>query len=149
MNKKYANEICFNWKYEGIYSFYNMTEDKEDLEEFMDPKKWNKIYAVLEENKLIGFYQYKIQNNYLYIGFGLRPDLTGQGLGKKYVLDGIHYLLKQKDYKDKIIRLNVAEFNKRAISLYTKIGFIIKREYLQRINNINHPFVMMEMTNNI
>lgn len=36
MNKEYAQEIAYNWKYDKSYSFYDMTADEEDLEEFID-----------------------------------------------------------------------------------------------------------------
>jgi len=37
MNKSYADEIAYKWKYKGKYYFYNMTDDPEDLEEFLNP----------------------------------------------------------------------------------------------------------------
>ena len=92
MNKKFAEEICYNWKYEGIFSFYNMTEDKEDLQGFLDTKNWNRYSAVLQENSLVGFFMFQIIDDAVFIGLGLKPDLTGKGYGKDFVLSGIDYL---------------------------------------------------------
>jgi len=36
MNDEYADEIVDNWHYDGIYSFYDMTADEEDLKIFTD-----------------------------------------------------------------------------------------------------------------
>lgn len=31
MKNDYSHEISYNWRYSGIYSFYDMTADEEDL----------------------------------------------------------------------------------------------------------------------
>ncbi|MGM0446139.1 MAG: GNAT family N-acetyltransferase [Bacillota bacterium] len=86
MNKEYADEIAYNWKYEDKYSFYDMTEDKEDLEEFLYPNKWKNTFAVLNNNdELVGFYSYYFKKEIMWIGFGLKPELTGKGLGERFV----------------------------------------------------------------
>lgn len=51
MNDDYAKEIAFEWKYSGVYSFYDMTADQEDLELFLDEKNWDKYFAVYSRNK--------------------------------------------------------------------------------------------------
>lgn len=58
MNKKYADEIAYTWKYDGMYSFYDMTEDEEDLNEFLNEQSWNEDYfAVLNyRDELVGFF---------------------------------------------------------------------------------------------
>jgi [ribosomal protein S18]-alanine N-acetyltransferase len=86
MTKEYAEGIAYNWKYEGEYSLYNMTEDEEDLQEFLNLKTWaDSVYAVLDEQEqLIGFFQYNVQKFELEIGLGLKPELTG--VGKNFVL---------------------------------------------------------------
>ncbi|MGH4120396.1 hypothetical protein [Clostridium sp.] len=40
MNKEYANEIAYDWKYNRIYSFYDMTADENDLMEFLNENSW-------------------------------------------------------------------------------------------------------------
>lgn len=145
MTKEYAEEIAYNWKYQGSYSFYNMTEDEEDLQEFLDPATWKySIYAVLDEKKqLIGFFQYNVKNFELVIGLGLKPELTGMGMGEDFVLSGIDFGINS--FKDKInsIVLSVASFNKRAIKVYQKLGFeTVKLEKIYTYGN-NYDFVTM------
>lgn len=144
MTKNHADEICFRWKYSGIYSFYNMTEDVEDLNEFLDPASWNHIYSVLETDELIGFYQYEKKEGFLFIGFGLRPDLTGKGLGENFVLSGMKFLSAELGIKPEMIRLSVASFNKRAVQLYSKIGFALVDEFVQKTNGGEYPFITMQ-----
>lgn len=62
----------------GIYSFYDMTADEDDLEEFLDPDMWENKFVVLNDfNKLCGFYSYYFKDKIMWIGFGLKPELTG------------------------------------------------------------------------
>lgn len=145
MNKEYADEIAYNWKYEDKYSFYDMTEDKEDLEEFLNPNKWENTYAVLNyNNKLVGFYSYYFKKDIMWIGFGLKPELTGKSLGEKFVQKGINYGLKVYKYDRDYIMLAVAEFNKRAINLYKKIGFNTVKKYDQKTNGGIYKFRSMK-----
>ncbi|WP_130807897.1 GNAT family N-acetyltransferase [Senegalia massiliensis] len=144
MNEKYANEISYNWKYKGDYSFYNMTADKEDLEEFLDSKQWKYKFAVLNKNKeLIGFYSYYFKNNIMWIGFGLKPEFTGQGYGPSFVISGIDFGVKHFNYIRDYLMLAVAKFNKRAIKTYQKIGFDIVEDYIQETNGEKYDFVKM------
>ncbi|MBU5437363.1 hypothetical protein KQI42_05040 [Tissierella sp. MSJ-40] len=86
MNKEYAYDIVYNWKYDGIYSFYNMTEDEDDLEEFLMPGTWGKDnFAVLDdERQLVGYYSYSFEDEIMWIGFGLKPELIGKGFGSEF-----------------------------------------------------------------
>jgi ribosomal-protein-alanine N-acetyltransferase len=143
MNEEYANEII-DWHYDGIYSFYDMTADKEDLEEFKNPDNWDSYFAVLnEEGELVGNYCYWFDNEILNIGFGIKPELTGKGLGQEFVLEGIKFLIDKLDYKEKYIELQVAEFNKRAIKVYERIGFEFVEEFMQKTNGGEYKFIRM------
>ena len=92
MNKEYAEEIAYQWKYRGIYSFYDITADEDDLEEFLDPDEWDNSFVVLNESEqLIGFYSYYFKEDIMWIGFGLKPTLTGKGYGAEFVKAGIKF----------------------------------------------------------
>ncbi len=150
MNKEYAEEIAYNWKYRAKYSFYDMTEDKEDLEEFLNPDKWEDTYAVLNDNDdLVGFYSYYFKDEIIWLGFGLKPELTGKGLGEKFVQKGIDYGIKTYKYDKDYIMLAVAEFNKRAINLYKKLGFNTVEKYEQNTNGGVYNFLKMEKRLNL
>lgn len=58
LSQRNALEIANEWKYDGIYSFYDMTADAEDYEEFVDEtlRNQNDHYEVLENGALVGFF---------------------------------------------------------------------------------------------
>lgn len=146
MNREYAEEIAYGWKYDGQFSFYNMTEDEEDLQEFLNPEKWtNCIYGVLDEQKqLTGFFEYHIHNSELEIGLGLKPQLTGMGIGEDFVLSGISFGISSFNHKIRSITLSVASFNKRAIKVYQRLGFEIVESELIYTNGDRYEFIRMK-----
>lgn len=145
MSVEYAEEIAYKWKYKEPYSFYNMTENEEDLQQFLNQETWeDSVYAVLDEQKqLVGFFQYNIQNSELVIELGLKPELTGMGLGEKFIQSGLTFgISKFRDMTDSIA-LTAASFNKGAIKIYQKLGFkIVKRDFVYT-NNSNYEFLIM------
>lgn len=146
MNEKYAREIAYDWKYSGIYSFYDMTSDEEDLGSFLNKDNWlNEYYAVFnEKDELVGFYSFTLEDGIMWIGFGLKPELTGKGLGKEFVAAGIDFGVKNFNYNEKYIMLAVALFNKRGIKLYENIGFKQVEQYMHRANGGEYEFIKMK-----
>jgi len=59
----------------------------------------------------------------MWIGFGLKPELTGHGLGAGFVSACIEFAVKRHDYRGEYVRLGVATSNKRAITVYERVGF--------------------------
>lgn len=56
MTQKNAQIIADQWKYEGIYSFYDISADPEDYQEFVTPDlRSDKYFEVYEKNELVGF----------------------------------------------------------------------------------------------
>lgn len=119
----HALEIANEWKYAGIYSFYDMTADAEDYEEFIDETRRNQNdhYEVLENDELIGFFCVIRENLSIEIGLGMRPDICGKGRGKQFVGQICDFLERTYTF-DKLI-MNVATFNQRAINVYRSCGF--------------------------
>lgn len=137
MTEEKAIEIL-GWKYEPPYDFYNNEFSDESVKELI-----NEPYRFVsdEDNRLLGFYctgtasQVPIGNQYgaydqefIDIGLGLRPDLTGIGLGYSF----IKFILNEIEC-DKPVRLTVATFNKRAIRLYENVGFVPKQVFQTNI----------------
>jgi ribosomal-protein-alanine N-acetyltransferase len=147
MKDGYANEIVDYWHYEGIYSFYDMTADEEDLKIFTDRTYWaNTTFAVLNEsNVLIGWASFFFEEGVLWLSLGLKPELTGIGLGEEFVSKCIgfartHYKLGQKP-----IRLDVALFNERAIKVYKRVGFCVIGKVNKNTNGGVFEFLQMVM----
>ncbi len=141
MNQKYASTIVDTWKYEKEYSIYNYSNEADHM---FDEEGWGKgIFAVLnQERDLIGELSIEFINSQgkftnfrdfadetlineceLWIGFGLRPDLVGQGRGTKFIMACIDFAIQNTHYHGEYVRLGVAMFNQRAIKTYEKAGF--------------------------
>jgi len=125
MNDDCAGEIVDNWHYEGIYSFYDMTADEEDLKIFTDRRYWeDTTFAVLDESGvLIGWSSFFMEDGALWLSLGLKPELTGLGLGEGFVSGCIEFARSHYKLDREPIRLDVALFNERAIKVYKKVGF--------------------------
>ncbi|MBW4432697.1 MAG: GNAT family N-acetyltransferase [Pelatocladus maniniholoensis HA4357-MV3] len=55
------------------------------------------------------------------IGLGVRPNLTGQGQGQRYIADVLNFA--QSTFHSTIFRVTVAAFNERALRTWKKAGF--------------------------
>ena len=95
MTEADAHQIA-SWHYPPPYDFYDFDQDPEDLAALLDPQHWQApYYAVFRgENELIGFFslhQDAQDNQIVEIGLGLRPDLTGRGLGLAFLQAGLAF----------------------------------------------------------
>jgi ribosomal-protein-alanine N-acetyltransferase len=137
MTEDYANEMLNVWRYEGEYSIYNYENEKDWI---FDRTAWGDgLFAVLDENdQLIGELSTQLidiratnmedtsqNSDILWIGFGLRPDLTGKGYGPDFVTSCVKYAVKFYNYQGEYVGLGVASFNQRAVKAYKKAGFEI------------------------
>jgi RimJ/RimL family protein N-acetyltransferase len=103
------------WRYDPPYDFY----DSDGL-----PVKNPELFLAVRDDDggLAGFYFFEPCGDALFYGLGLRPDLTGYGLGEQFVLAGLE--LARSSYGQRRVVLDVAAFNERAIRLYQRLGFI-------------------------
>jgi ribosomal-protein-alanine N-acetyltransferase len=146
MNQKYASDIVSNWNYDYIYSFYDMAADEDDLRIFMDTKNWhNIIRAVLNENdELVGWASFYTENDEVWLSLGLRPDLTGQGLGAEFVSECVRYATSHYSPINDTIKLAVALFNQRAIKVYQRAGFLETNRTVRNTHIGQVDFIEME-----
>lgn len=146
MNEKYADDIVSNWHYGDVYSFYDMAADEDDLRIFMDTKNWeNTTRAVLNENdELAGWASFYTENDEFWLSLGLRPDLTGQGLGEEFVLECVRYAMSGYKLTKHMIKLAVALFNRRAIKVYQRVGFIETNKTIRDTHIGQVDFIEME-----
>ena len=143
MNDEQARAVA-SWKYDGIYAFYDWTADADDLAELLDPaqREQGRYHAVLDDNEsLVGFYGFSVHGSTVEFGLGLRPDLTGRGLGSGFLNACLDYA-KENEHPE-TFRLKVAAFNERAIRVYERAGFELVREFRQKTNNSEWNFVEM------
>ena len=142
------------WRYEGPYAVYNIDNDLDDLAELLDQR--SPYYAVRnEQGELIGFFVFGTsaqvghvdipglysENNTITVGLGMRPDLTGKGLGLSFVNAGLDFARKQ--FRPDYFRLFVLAFNERAICVYERAGFQYVRGFVQRNIHAEREFLEM------
>ncbi|MDC2865661.1 GNAT family N-acetyltransferase [Bacillus sp. BP-3] len=143
-----AEEIN-TWQYEAPYELYSFTGEGETLKELLD----GTYYGVCDEqDELIGYFCFgdnaqvpggreaKLYTgeHAIDIGLGMKPVLTGNGLGISFLQAGLQFA-KDK-FRPENIRLSVAAFNERAIHLYMKAGFQKKVSFMSR----GREFQLME-----
>jgi [ribosomal protein S18]-alanine N-acetyltransferase len=157
------------WHYEAPYDFYDAESDLEDLAELLDPHSWEETYYAVfnEQHELAGFFVFKrVDDETLEIGLGLRPDLTGKGIGVAFLDAGLafardhfatptKYNIASKYMQDAGLAfardhfatarfcLNVAAFNRRAIRVYERAGFVPLHTFLHQTNGGEYEFLHM------
>ena len=102
------------WKYAPPYEFYDG-----DAEPVNNPERF--FFAYDDDGRSAGFYYFEPKGDVLEYGLGLRPELTGRGLGAEFFRAGLEF--GRERYAPKLIRLYVAAFNTRAIKVYERAGF--------------------------
>jgi RimJ/RimL family protein N-acetyltransferase len=102
------------WRYEPPFDFYDG-----DVDPVLNPERF--FEALGEDGLLVGFYYFEEKGDALEIGLGLRPDLTGRGLGFDFFLAGLDF--GRRRFRPARLILNVAAFNERAIRVYERAGF--------------------------
>lgn len=137
MNARLAHEIS-TWKYDQPYQLYNLDGSAETVREFLD----GSYTAVVDADEgTIGYFCVGIaaqvplgshhgayvDDSLVDVGFGMRPDLTGQGRGFEFVSAILAFVAS--NVENNRLRLTVATFNRRAIRLYEKLGFTPVMEF--------------------
>jgi len=132
------------WKYPGDYSFYDADADADDLAELLNPAEWGHRYFAADEeprHELAGFVIVKLSGTVAEIGLGLRPALTGLGLGGPFIGDCLRFAAVTLGAQS--FTLAVAAFNQRAITVYERAGFREVECYEHFTNGGLHAFIRM------
>lgn len=132
MTASYAAEIV-TWRYEPPYDCYDMTT--------VDPgfltSAENGYFALVADDELIGFRLFGVDGRVpggrydqsaLDTGGGLRPDLTGKGLGRLAISAGLEF--GRQRFAPTAFRLTVATFNARALRVVEALGFSAVEDFL-------------------
>jgi ribosomal-protein-alanine N-acetyltransferase len=134
MSADAASDIL-GWTYDEPYDLYNNEPTPETVNEMLA----DSYFAVFDTGKgLVGFFCvgstaqvpndfYPYSQNFIDIGIGMRPELTGQGYGASFFTVVLSYI--NKTFGNLPKRLTVAKFNHRAIRLYEKFGFSQEVEF--------------------
>jgi ribosomal-protein-alanine N-acetyltransferase len=140
MTQAEADEIA-QWRYEPPYSFYDADADADDLRLLLDPgTRENRYFSALDASgALVGFFEFEQRGEEVELGLGLRPDLTGRGLGVEFVVAGMDYARER--FRPASFTLAVATFNARAIRVYERAGFRPVREYDHETDGGVHRFL--------
>src|SRR5690242_16032389 len=145
MTEEDAYQIA-SWHYPAPYVFYDWDQNPEDLAELLGPQSWQTPnYAVLNEvNELIGFFSFRPDpqdEQRVVIGLGLRPDVTGKGVGFAFLMAGL--IFGQEQCPEGKCSLRVATFNQRAIRVYERAGFLPLSPFLHHTNSGEYEFLRM------
>ena len=138
-----ANRVA-GWRYEPPYDFHDPDADPEDLAELLDAESRRGVYfsALDEGGDLVGFFQFGKRDETVDVGLGLRPDLTGVGVGAGFCRAGLEFA--QRRFAPRRFTLAVATFNARAVSVYERVGFRRVEVFVQETNGGEHEFLFME-----
>jgi [ribosomal protein S18]-alanine N-acetyltransferase len=137
-------EAVAGWHYDPPYDFYDADADHRDLEELLDAEKRGDRYFAARDasGELVGYFGFGFDDGVAGIGVGLRPDLTGRGLGLSFLEQGLVFATER--YAPTRFRLYVAAFNRRAIKVYERAGFAVTRTLDRETNGGVFRFVEME-----
>lgn len=124
------------WRYEPPYDFYNGDE-----EPVLNPERF--FEGRDELGDLVGFYYFERKGDALEYGLGLRPDLTGQGVGLDFVRAGLEFAHER--FEPERVILSVAAFNERARIVYERAGFRVIGRHVRRFERWGEvEFIDME-----
>ena len=144
MTQADANAIAL-WHYPEPFSFYDWSADPNDLAELLSPALRADVYSSVEDEngELAGFFAFKRNApGTVEVGLGLHPDRTGRGLGRAFLEAGLEYARSR--FEPERFVLSVATFNRRAITVYERAGFVAVRVYMHSTNGGEWEFVEME-----
>lgn len=141
MNEREAEEVI-SWRYPGEYAFYDMEQDEEDTDELRTPRvREQRYFSALSDGELVGFFEFDAKDDVVEVGLGLRPDLVGQGKGAGFLEAGLTFARER--FVAKTFRLRVAAFNRRAIEVYKRAGFVVDRMYVHDFYGTPYDFLEM------
>jgi ribosomal-protein-alanine N-acetyltransferase len=124
------------WRYEPPYDFYDG-----DDEPVLNPERF--FAARNEAREHVGHLYFEQRGDRLEYGLGLRPDLTGRGLGLEFFLAGLEF--GRERYRPAVVQLSVAKFNDRARLVYERAGFRVVGEHVRTFARWGVvPFLEME-----
>ena len=137
-------KIIVGWQYDPPYDLYDM--EPKHLVGLLNPDyRYHQVldrsgelagYCCFGEDARVpgGIYD-EGEPKVLDIGVGLKPQLTGQGLGKEFVSAILFYA--GNTFQPPIYRVTVADFNQRSLKTFLSLGFEITEQFTRELVNVN------------
>ncbi len=117
------------WRYTPPYDVYNIdSTPEESVEYFLAPDV--RCHALFDDRVLAGFCTFghdarvpggDYSADGLDIGLGVKPELTGRGLGIRFVAAVVQYAIATFD--PPMLRVTIARGNIRALRVWKRAGF--------------------------
>jgi RimJ/RimL family protein N-acetyltransferase len=148
MDESSAREIVA-WRYDPPYDVYNCDPDETEtiVQCFLTPQY--RYYSVWNRpGQLVGYCCFGKDGQVpggdytaeaLDVGAGLRPDLTGRGLGSGFIEAVDEF--GQRRFAPVALRATVAAFNERALRVWEKLGY--RRVQVFESTRTSNPFVVL------
>ena len=125
-----------SWIYASPYDIYGYHQRKRAsaLDYLTNPA--HRFFAAFHESELVAFRSFgddgrvaggDYDGRYLDTGGGLRPDLTGRGLGRHVIASGLHF--GASTYRTTRFRVTIAGFNHRARITCQRLGFEVSQRF--------------------
>lgn len=138
-------EAVAAWRYPAPYDVYDMPADPEDMASMMEPANWPDVWFAVDDatsGELAGFLELRVDGDQVEPGLGLRPDLTGRGLGPGFVEATMDFARER--WRPARFALDVFPWNERAIRAYERAGFVRGDVYIRRFpSGVEREFLRM------
>ncbi len=113
--------MLFSWKYEKPYNGYDLYLN----EYLLNKNTWgNEQFVLVNNEDVIAYVACQIFDDDMWVGWALKPELCGSRIGDLFIKKCINELIRLNKYNREDIFLKVVDWNKRAIRVYEKVGFI-------------------------
>lgn len=132
-------EVMRVWRYPAPYEMYDLETDPDDialmLADIASKERW---FAVSDggddgDDDVAGFVEFVMVDGEVELGLGLRPDLTGIGLGVQLVEATLAFA--RTHWSPITFVLDVFPWNERAIKTYERAGFVQGDVYTRHFEN--------------
>jgi len=125
------------WRYEPPYDVYDLSADPAQRAEMMDAASLAGAWFAVDDDEgaLAGFLEMSETDGEVEIGLGMRPDLTGRGLGVSFI--GAAMAFARDRWHPATFGLDVFPWNARAIRAYERAGFTRGVPYVRRFDDGN------------
>ena len=126
-----ADDIA-SWRYDAPYDVYDSTEDPSLDGEMRESERWGATWFAADDaetGRLAGFLELVASESEteagthveVEVGLGLRPALTGRGIGTSFVETALAF--SRERWQPGTFALDVFPWNERAIRAYEWAGF--------------------------